>query len=113
MKKSSTRFLIAALIVAVLAYIFLYKSREKFEDDDYEGFASMVKSCKKSCRSKGLRKDRLKGCISKCQFLSQQLKNDRVYWKEWQCGTLKAGPKCADIKNRLIDFSKMYYRFPM
>ena len=101
MKKSATRFLIAALIIAVLAYIFLYKSREKFEDDDYEGFedddeyegfenmcqaqCQGIKSghngvlCESNCRLKGLTRDS----------------------ENWKCGTKKGGPKCKALQERV------------
>ncbi len=96
---------IAALIIGLLVYFFLYKGNE--------GFANITVSCRKACKSKGPGKNGLKACISKCEFLSYQLKDDRTYWKEGKCGTLKAGPKCSNIKRKLIEFNKKYYRFPM
>ena len=98
MKKSTTRFLIAALIIAVLAYIFLYKMREKFEDDEYEGFENMVVACERACVNKKVSPNEkakgkgLKGCISECTTLSQELK---------------------DCKMKIFNFNNTYYKFPM
>jgi hypothetical protein len=113
MKKSTTRLLIGVLIVALLAYFFLYTRKERFEDDEEEGFADITVLCRKACKSKGSGKGGLKPCISKCEFLSYQLKGDRRYWKEWKCGTMKAGPKCLNIKHKLTDFNKRFYKFQM
>ena len=103
MKKSSTRFLIAALIVAVLAYIFLYKSREKFEDDDdyegfedddeYEGFENM---CQAQCNKGIMSRHKSSLCVINCRLRGLTRDSDN-----WKCGTKERGPKCKALEERI------------
>ena len=104
MKKSTVRLLIGVLIVALLAYFFLYTRKERFEDDEEEGFAddddeyegfNVPNMCQAECRSiKGMHNVAL--CQSNC-YLKAINNNNR----NWKCGTKKAGPKCKGLQEQV------------
>ena len=111
MKKSTTGLLIGAFLIAILAYFFLFKNREKFmseedfmndeedfmNEEDFENEEGFMNMCQDKC--KGMRgKPTYNVCITDC--FVKGMKRDFFNWK---CGIVTkgiAGPKCKDLVSK-------------